>query len=69
MLTQFETLTDFVEATVRNAIAFRRVQTAFHSRAQEASEEYHRSGVAVPVEAVLDRLQFKLDAKRKKLGR
>ena len=34
-----------------------------------ASEEYHRSGVAVPVEAVLDRLQFKLDAKRKKLGR
>jgi len=45
------------------------VQTAFHSRAQAASEEYHRSGVAVPVEAVLDRLQFKLDAKRKKLGR
>jgi hypothetical protein len=25
-----ETLTDFVEATVRNAIAFRRVQTDFH---------------------------------------
>ena len=68
VLKQGETLTDFVEATVRNAIAFRRVQIAFHSRAQAASEEYHRSGVAVPVEAVLDRLQFKLDAKRKKLG-
>ncbi|WP_232054398.1 MULTISPECIES: YlcI/YnfO family protein [unclassified Thiomonas] len=64
-----ETLTDFVEATVRSAIAFRRVQTAFHERAQAASEEYHRSGVATPVEAVLERLQGKLDAKRTKLGR
>ena len=64
-----ETLTDFVEATVRNAIAFRRVQTAFHARAQAASEEYHRTGVSVPVETVLKKLQSKLDAKRKKLGR
>ena len=64
-----ETLTDFVEATVRNAIAFRRVQTAFHARAQAASEEYHRTGVSVPVETVLKRLQSKLDAKRKRLGR
>jgi hypothetical protein len=63
-----ETLTEFVELTVRNAIAFRRVQTAFHARAQAASEEYHRTGVSVPVEAVLERLQSKLDAKRKKLG-
>ena len=33
------------------------------------SGEYHRSGVSVPVDAVLDRLQAKLDAKRKKLAR
>jgi hypothetical protein len=64
-----ETLTDFVEASVRNAIAFRRVQTSFHARAQGASEEYHRTGVPVPVDAVLDRLQSKLDARRKQLGR
>lgn len=69
VLRQGETLTEFVEATVRNAIAFRRVQTEFHARAQEASAEYHRSGVSVPVDAVLDRLQAKLDAKRKKLAR
>lgn len=69
VLEQGETLTDFVEATVRNAIAFRRVQTAFHARAQAASEEYHRTGVSVPVEAVLERLQSRLDARRKKLGR
>ena len=69
VLKQGETLTDFVEATVRNAIAFRRVQTAFHDRAQAASKEYHRTGVSLPVEVVLERLQSKLDAKRKKLGR
>ncbi len=69
VLRQGETLTAFVEATVRNAIAFRRVQAAFHARAQAASEAYHKTGVAVPVETVLDRLQSKLDAKRKKLGR
>jgi hypothetical protein len=69
VLKQGETLTDFVEATVRNAIAFRRVQTAFHERAQAASDEYHRTGVSGPVETALAKLQTKLDAKRKKLGR
>ena len=64
-----ETLSGFVEASVRNAIAFRRVQTAFHARAQAASEAYHQTGVGVPVDAVLQRLQTKLDARRKKLGR
>jgi uncharacterized protein (UPF0303 family) len=69
VLKRGETLTEFVESTVRNAIAFRRMQTEFHARAQAASEEYHRTGVSVPVDVVLDRLQAKLDSKRKKLGR
>ena len=68
VLRQGETLTDFVEATVRSAIAFRRVQTAFQARAQAASEAYHQTGVSVPVETVLERLQSRLDARRKKLG-
>ncbi|MBK7060173.1 MAG: type II toxin-antitoxin system RelE/ParE family toxin [Rubrivivax sp.] len=33
---------------MRNAIAFRRVQTAFRARALAASEKYHRTGVSVP---------------------
>ena len=69
VLREGETLTDFVEVSVRNAIAFRRVQTSFHARAQAASEEYHQTGVSVPVKTVLKKLQSKLDAKRKKLGR
>jgi hypothetical protein len=54
---------------VRNAIAFRRIDTDFNKRAQAASQEFHRTGDSVPVESVLERLQSKLDAKRKKLGR
>ena len=69
VLKQGETLTDFVQSTMRNAIAFRRAQQAFHERALAASEEYHRTGVSIPVEEVLDRLQAKLDAKRQLLGR
>jgi hypothetical protein len=68
VLRQGETLTDFVEATVRSAIAFRRVQTSFHARAQAASQAYHQTGISVPVESVLDRLQSKLDARRKLRG-
>ena len=64
-----ETLTEFIEATVQCAIAFRRVRTTFHVRAQAASEEYRRTGVSVPVAAVLDRLQSRLDTRREKLGR
>jgi len=64
-----ETLTYFVEATVRSAIAFRRVQTAFDARALAASEACHQTGVSVPVEPVLERLQSRLDARRKTLGR
>lgn len=69
VLRQGETLTEFVEVTVRNAIAFRRMQTQFHARAQAAAEEYHLTCVSVPVDSVLGKLQSKLDAKRKKLGR
>ncbi len=69
VLKKGETLTEFVEATVRNAIAFRQVQLAFHARAQAASQEFHQTGAAVPVAAALQKLQSKLDAKRKQLGR
>jgi len=69
VLQQGETLSQFVEATVREAIAFRRMQTEFHARAQAASEAYHRTGTAVPADTVLAGLQAKLDTKRKQLQR
>ena len=64
-----ETLSEFVEASVRNAVEFRRVQTRFHERGQAAWENFQRSGVAVSANEVLAKLQAKLDVKRQQLGR
>ena len=63
-----ETLSGFVEASVRNAVAFRRVQTRFHERGQAAWDHYQSTGVSASTDEVLAKLQAKLDAKRKQLG-
>lgn len=67
VLLEGETLSGFVEATVRSAVAFRRVQTRFHERGQAAWEHHLATGESVSADEVLDRLQAKLDAKRKQL--
>lgn len=69
VLRQGETLSEFVETSVRNAVEFRRVQTRFHERGEAAWAGYQRTGVAVPAGEVLTLLQVKLDAKRKQIGR
>lgn len=63
-----ETLSEFVETAVRNAVEFRREQTRFHERGQAAWEHYQSTGVSVSSDEVLAKLQAKLDAKRKQLG-
>lgn len=63
-----ETLSEFVEVSVRNAVAFRRVQTSFHHRGQAAWEHYQTTGVSTSADDVLAKLQTKLDSKRKQLG-
>ncbi|MCW7539667.1 hypothetical protein OOT46_17650 [Aquabacterium sp. A7-Y] len=62
-----ETLSEFVEASVRKAVEYRRVQTRFHQRGETAWENYQRTGVTVSADEVLERLQGKLDAKRRQL--
>lgn len=56
-----------VEASVRGAIEFRRVQTEFHARGQAAWEQYQHLGESKPAQAVIDGLQARLDAKRRQL--
>ena len=68
VLRQGETLSEFVETSVRNAVEFRRAQASFHERGQAAWEHYQRTGVSYSAEEVLGKLQAKLDAKRKQLG-
>jgi hypothetical protein len=63
-----ETLTDFVEVAVRNAVEYRRVQTAFALRCDTSLAEYERTGVSIPAAQVIARLESKLAQRRKQLG-
>lgn len=63
-----ETLTDFVEVAVRNAVEYRRVQTDFASRCDASLAEYERTGVAIPAAQVVAKLEAKLAKRRKQLG-
>lgn len=67
VLHEGETLCGFVETSVRNAVAFRRVQARFHARGQAAWEHHLTTGESVSTDEVLAKLQAKLDAKRKQL--
>lgn len=69
VLQQGESLSEFVEASVRSAVEFRRAQTRFHERGQAAWEHYQRTGLSVPADEVLAKLQAKLNARRKQLGK
>jgi hypothetical protein len=63
-----ETLSDFVEVAVRNAVEYRRVQTDFASRCDASLAEYERTGVSIPAAQVIAKLESKLDKRRKQLG-
>ena len=64
-----ETLTDFVEASVRRAIEFRRVQTDFAARCHASLAAYERTGTSIPSDVVLSTLEAKVAARVKKLSR
>lgn len=68
VLRQGETLSEFVEASVRSAVEFRRVQARFYERGQAAWEHYQSTGESVPADQVLDKLKAKMEARRKQLG-
>ena len=63
-----ETLTDFVEVAVRNAVECRRVQTGFASRCDASLAEYERTGVSIPAAQVIAKLESRLAKRRKQLG-
>jgi hypothetical protein len=62
-----ETLTDFVESTVRNAVEFRRMQTDFAARCDASLANYERTGISVPSDVVLAKLEAKVAARVKQL--
>lgn len=62
-----ETLSAFVEASMRSAVEYRRAQMRFHERGEAAWKRYQRTGSSRSAEEVLGSLQAKLDARRRQL--
>lgn len=62
-----ETLTEFVEASVRRAVEYRRVQTDFAARCEASLAAYERSGTSIPSEVVLKKLEARVAARVKQL--
>ncbi len=64
LLAEGETLSEFVEASVRASVRRRRVQAEFLARGLHSLGEARRTGEYVDADVVLGRLQHKLDAAR-----
>lgn len=69
VLEEGESLSSFVETSVRKQIEFRRVQKEFIARGLAAREEAKRTGVYYSVEEVMDSLSTILEKAKKKQKR
>jgi predicted transcriptional regulator len=67
VLREGETLSDFLEATVRQAVEFRRMQTEFDARADAAWARFQATGAGVPADEVLAEMRGQLQARRAEL--
>ena len=69
VLAEGESLSEFVEASVRASVERRRFQAEFIARGLRSSEEARRTGDYVDADEVVVALQRKLDAARARLAR
>ncbi|HEX4510175.1 MAG TPA: YlcI/YnfO family protein [Burkholderiaceae bacterium] len=67
VLREGETLSDFLEATVRQAVDYRRMQAEFDARADAAWARFQQTGAAVPAQEVVAEMRARLDARRGEL--
>ncbi len=68
MLRKGETLSEFIEDTVRSAARYRRAEAEFHARGEAAWQEYARTGVAHPADQVTEEMRERLKVRRLQLG-
>jgi hypothetical protein len=67
VLREGETLSDFLEATVRQAVDYRRMQTEFDARADAAWARFQQTGSGAPAEAVVAEMRARLESRRREL--
>jgi len=59
-----ESLTGFIEATVRRAVEHRQVQAAFEAGARKSLAKYKRTGASKSVAEVFEGIEAKIKKKR-----
>ena len=69
VLAKDETLSEFVEASVRASVEHRRVQAEFIARGLRSRNEARRTGEYVGADVVVAKLQRKLEAARKQVAK
>jgi hypothetical protein len=69
VLDQGETLSSFMESTLRSAVEFRAIQNEFHARGKRSQQHYDATGVSYSTEDVLQRLRAKTQRRREQLLR
>lgn len=69
MLAEGETLSQFVEASVRASVERRRMQAEFIARGLRSRDKARRTGDDVDADVVIDGLQRKLDVARTRLAK
>lgn len=67
VLREGETLSDFLEAAVRQAVAYRRMQTEFDARADAAWSRFQQTGIGAPAAEVVAEMDVRLEARRREL--
>ena len=69
LLGEGETLSEFVEASVRARVQRRRDQAEFVARGLRSRDEARRTGEYVDADAVVEQLQRRLDAARSRIAK
>ena len=67
VLREGETLSEFLEGTVRKAVEQRRIQAEFEARAEAAWVRYQQTGESVPAAEVIAEMRRRLQARQRQL--
>ena len=67
VLREGESLSEFIEATVRSTVEYRRTQAEFHARGEAAWRRYQRNGESYPASQVVSELRDMLEVRRRQL--
>ncbi len=67
VLREGESLSEFLESTVRKAVEQRRIQSEFEARAEAAWVQFQQTGESVPAAEVLAEMRRRLQARKRQL--